>query len=198
MYLSGRAWRELMRSDRFASWSRLTTVGASSTVVWGQRGNSRNFAALRCKNRDGWFRIPSWAKPRARIDNTMVKALARAFRWRKLLETDVYGTVEEIAAAEEINTSYVSRILRMTLQAPEIIEAIVDGCHPTELTLAKLMKPFPMEWRAQLRCYTVRFVGWCQAAVPKTRESATISMFKFDPRCSRPSGGLSSLAKLVC
>jgi hypothetical protein len=95
--------------------------------------------------------VPSWAKTQTRIDNTMVKALARAFRWRKLLETDVYGTVEEIAAAEKINTSYVSRILRMTLLAPEIVKVIVDGRHPTELTLAKLMKPFPVELRAQLR-----------------------------------------------
>jgi len=61
---------------------------------------------------------PAWAKPRTRINNTMVKALARAFRWRKLLETGVYATVEEIAAAEKINTSYVSRILRLALLAP--------------------------------------------------------------------------------
>ena len=59
--------------------------------------------------------VPSWAEPRTRIDNTMVKALARSFRWRKLLETSVYATVEEIAAAEKINTSYISRILRLTL-----------------------------------------------------------------------------------
>ena len=47
----------------------------------------------------------------------MFKALARGFRWRKLLETGVYGTIEEIAAAEKINSSYVSRLLRMTLLA---------------------------------------------------------------------------------
>jgi hypothetical protein len=41
----------------------------------------------------------------------MIKALARAFRWRKLLETGMYGTIEELAAAEKINASYVSRIL---------------------------------------------------------------------------------------
>jgi hypothetical protein len=65
----------------------------------------------------------------------MIKALARAFRWRKLLETGVYATIEELAAAEKINPSYVSRILRMTLLAPDIVEAILDGRHPTELTL---------------------------------------------------------------
>ncbi len=95
--------------------------------------------------------VPSWAEPRTRIDNTMVKALARAFRWRKLLETGVYVTVEEIATAEKINTSYVSRILRLTLLAPEIIEMILDGRHPTELTMAALMKPLPVEWQEQKR-----------------------------------------------
>ncbi len=95
--------------------------------------------------------VPSWAEPRTRIDSTMVKALARAFRWRKLLEAGVYATVEEIAAAEKINTSYVSRILRLTLLAPDIIEMILDGRHPTDLTMAALMKPFPVEWQEQKR-----------------------------------------------
>ena len=99
--------------------------------------------------------VPAWAKPRTRIDNTMVKALARAFRWRKLLETGVYSTVEEIATAEKINTSYVSRILRMTLLAPEIVEMIVDGRQPAELTMAKLMKPFPVEWKGQMRLFGI-------------------------------------------
>jgi len=59
----------------------------------------------------------------------MIKALARAFRWRKLLETAVFGTIEELAAAEKINPSYVSRILRLTLLAPDIFEAILNGKH---------------------------------------------------------------------
>ncbi|MBT7759045.1 MAG: hypothetical protein HN732_17070 [Rhodospirillaceae bacterium] len=99
--------------------------------------------------------VPAWAKPRARIDNTMVKALAHAFRWRKLMETGVYATVEEIAAAEKINTSFVSRILRLALLAPEIVEMIIDGLQPTDLTLAKLMKPFPVEWKKQMRLFEI-------------------------------------------
>ena len=55
---------------------------------------------------------------RPRIDAALVKALARAFRWRKLLETGRHATVEELAAAEKINASYVSRVLRLTLLAP--------------------------------------------------------------------------------
>lgn len=91
----------------------------------------------------------SWAPPRARVDNAMVRALARAFRWRKLLETGVRASVEEIAAAEEINTSYVSRILRLTLLAPEIVEAILDGRRPPTLQLAQLLKAVSAEWRLQ-------------------------------------------------
>ena len=103
--------------------------------------------------------VPAWAKPRTRNDNTMVKALARAFRWRKLLETGTYATVEEIARAEKINTSYVSRVLRLTLLAPEIIEMILDGRHPTDLTMAALMKPFPVEWREQTRMFLPTTAG---------------------------------------
>jgi hypothetical protein len=92
----------------------------------------------------------SWAPPRPCVDNTMVKALARAFRWRKLLETSVYGTVEEIAAAEKINASYVGRVLRLTLLGPDIVEAILDGRQPADLQLEDLLRPFPVGWREQI------------------------------------------------
>ena len=82
-------------------------------------------------------------------DTTLVKALARAFRWRKMLETESYGTIGEIAAAEKINDSFVSRMLRLTLLAPEIVEAILDGRQPERMTLPRLMEPFPVEWALQ-------------------------------------------------
>jgi len=86
---------------------------------------------------------------RHRVDNSMVKALARGFRWRKLLETGVYRSIEEMAAHEKINSTYVARLLRMTLLAPDTIDAILDGRHPVEMTLAELMKPFPLAWKHQ-------------------------------------------------
>jgi hypothetical protein len=92
---------------------------------------------------------PSWAPPRARIDNTMVKALARAFRWRKMLEGGAIATVTEIAAREKINASYVSRILRLTLLAAAIVEAVLDGRQATGVTLPVLMKAIPVEWEEQ-------------------------------------------------
>ena len=87
---------------------------------------------------------------RARIDSTLLKALARGFRWRKLMETGEYATIQEIADAENINPSYVSRVLRMTLLAPEIVEATMAGRQPPGLTMARAMQPFSMEWRRQV------------------------------------------------
>jgi hypothetical protein len=92
-----------------------------------------------------------WAPPRARIDNTMVKAIARAFRWRRLLEEGQYGSVAELAEAEKINKSYVSRVLRLSLLAPPIIEAILNGRQPPTLGLPVLLEPLPVEWEAQRR-----------------------------------------------
>jgi hypothetical protein len=80
----------------------------------------------------------------------MVKAIARAHRWQHMLETGVHTTIAELAAAEKINASYVGRVLRLTLLSPEIVEAIIDGRQPPELTLAALMRPFPAGWREQV------------------------------------------------
>ena len=83
------------------------------------------------------------------IDNAMVKAIARAFRWRAMLENGTYATIVEIAAVEKINESYVGRVLRLTLLAPDIVEAILAGRQPADLQLQDLMKQFPVGWRAQ-------------------------------------------------
>jgi hypothetical protein len=85
-------------------------------------------------------------------DTTLVKALARAFRWRRMMEAGRYGTINELAAAEKINSSYVSRLLRLTLLAPDIVEAILDGRQPEGMTLPGLMEPFPVEWEGQRQC----------------------------------------------
>jgi hypothetical protein len=92
----------------------------------------------------------TWVASRHRIDSTLVKALARAFRWRRMLETGAVATVTEIAARERINASYVSRVLRLTLLAPAIVEAILDGRQAPEMTLPALIGPFPKEWRERI------------------------------------------------
>ncbi len=90
-----------------------------------------------------------WAPLQARIDSTLVKALARAFRWRRQMETGVHACVRDIAKAEKINESYVARVYRLTLLAPDIVEAILDGRQAEGLTLAKVMEAFPVAWSAQ-------------------------------------------------
>jgi hypothetical protein len=89
------------------------------------------------------------------IDNAMVKAIARAFRWREMLEGGKYSTIREIATAEQINESYVCRVLRLTLLAPDIVETILHGRQPMGLQLAGLMSPFPAAWTEQ----RVAFLG---------------------------------------
>lgn len=91
----------------------------------------------------------SWGAPRARIDNTMVKALARAHRWRRLLESGQFTSGAELAKAEKINDSYLARVLRLTLLAPDIVDALLDGRQSDQVTLGRLMKPFPAKWNEQ-------------------------------------------------
>jgi hypothetical protein len=81
----------------------------------------------------------------------MVKALARAFRWRKMLDTGVYSTLEDLARAKGIHATYVSRVLRLTLLAPHIVEAILDGRQQEGLRLEDLLGDFSDIWEAQ-RC----------------------------------------------
>jgi hypothetical protein len=83
------------------------------------------------------------------MDSTLVKAIARAFRWQKMLETGRYATIKEIARAEKINSSYVSRVLRLTLLSPEMVEALMNGRQLSAISLNDLMKPFPADWRQQ-------------------------------------------------
>lgn len=91
-----------------------------------------------------------WA-PRPRVDNAMVKALARAFRWRRMLDEGVYATLDDLARAKGVASSYVSRVLRLTLLGPEIVEAILDGRQPAELQLDDLLDGVSFAWAEQLK-----------------------------------------------
>lgn len=87
-----------------------------------------------------------------RIDSALVKAIARAFRWREMLESGKYQTIAEIAAAESINHSFVCRMLRLTLLSPTVVEAVLGGRHPPKLK-TKALQRFPVEWNAQARAF---------------------------------------------
>jgi hypothetical protein len=96
------------------------------------------------------MQLPEGAAQPRRTDNTLVKALARAFRWKRMLESGEFATTAELAAHEGIAPSYMTRVLRLTLLAPDIVEAILDYRQAPAVTLANLMEPFPVDWKAQL------------------------------------------------
>lgn len=95
------------------------------------------------------MQLPEGAMPSRRTDSTLVKALARAFRWKHMLESGEFATVAELAEREAIAPSYMTRVLRLTLLAPDVIEAILDGQPGSEVTLARVLEPFPMHWAEQ-------------------------------------------------
>ena len=86
--------------------------------------------------------------PAPRVDSALVKAVVRAHRWRHMLESGEYSSSAELAKAEKVNDSYLSRILRLTLIAPDIIEAILAGRQPSAPQLDDLLKPLPA-WERQ-------------------------------------------------
>lgn len=97
------------------------------------------------------MRLPDGAAQPSRTDNTLVKALARAFRWKRMLDSGDFVTIAELAEREGIAPSYMTRVLRLTLLAPDIIEGILDGKQGPEVTLAQVLEPFQSEWPEQ-RC----------------------------------------------
>ncbi len=84
------------------------------------------------------------------VDNTLIKALGRAFRWKRQLDSGEVSTLDELAKREKISPYYLTRVLRLTLLAPDIIEDILDGRLGPQATLAALMDPFPPLWADQM------------------------------------------------
>ena len=93
--------------------------------------------------------LPEGAVQSRRTDNTLIKALARAFRWKRMLESGEFATIAELAEREGIAPSYMTRVLRLTLLSPEIVEAILDGKQGPGVTLGRVLEPFPACWKSQ-------------------------------------------------
>lgn len=92
---------------------------------------------------------PAIAQARRRADPALIKALARAHRWKRLLEGGRYSSISEMAAAERIDRGYLGRLLQLTLLAPDIVEAILDGRQPHDLSLPALMELISVVWAEQ-------------------------------------------------
>jgi hypothetical protein len=95
--------------------------------------------------------LPEGATHSRRTDNTLVKALARAFRWNRMLESGEFATISELAEREGIAPSYMTRVLRLTLLAPDIVEDILGGKQGPDVMLARALEPFPVEWQLQTK-----------------------------------------------
>ena len=95
------------------------------------------------------MQMPEGATQPRRTDNALVKALARAFRWKRMLESGEFASISELAEREGIAFTYMARLMRLSLLAPEIVDAIMEGRHPESVTLANMMDPFPLDWKEQ-------------------------------------------------
>jgi hypothetical protein len=133
-----------MKTSAPASKSAISKDGSTATVSISvsflQRGGRKQI--LSPAGAAPWSAVP-------RIDSALVKAVVRAHRWREMLEGGKYACSAELAKAEKVNDSYVSRILRLTLVAPDIVEAILTGRQPSTLQLDELLKPLPAAWAHQ-------------------------------------------------
>lgn len=89
--------------------------------------------------------------PGPRADTALVKALARAFRWQRMLDDGACTTIGDLAKRERVNRGYMTRVLRLTLLAPDIVEAILNGRQPVGMRLEELLEGFLAEWKQQMR-----------------------------------------------
>ena len=98
--------------------------------------------------------LPEGAAQARKPDNTLVKALARAFRWKRMLESGEFASISELAEKEGIAFTYMARLMRLSLLSPELVDAVIDGHQPANITLANLMDPFPADWKEQHRLWS--------------------------------------------
>ena len=92
---------------------------------------------------------PAAAPSRTRANPVLVKALARAFRYQRMLDEGRYASISEMAAAKRLDRGYLGRIPQPTLLAPDIVEVVLNGRQPAGLGLPRLMEPFPSGWARQ-------------------------------------------------
>jgi hypothetical protein len=118
-----------------------STITVSLPMTWKRRGGRKVIIAP-----DGG---EAWAPARPHPDETLLRALVRAHRWKRLLEEGRYRSAGELAEAEGVTRSFVNRLLRLTLLAPDIVEAILDGRQPKGMQLEDLTRVMPSTWEEQ-------------------------------------------------
>lgn len=84
-----------------------------------------------------------------RTENALLKAVARAHRWQRMIENGEYASITELARAQNINQSYACRILRLNLLAPSIVTDILNGRCTSDVMLKRLIKRLSIRWDEQ-------------------------------------------------
>ena len=97
------------------------------------------------------MQMPDRVRPERMPDNTLVKALARAFRWKRMLDSGKFATIAELAEREGIAAPYLTRTMRLSHLSPDLVESILEGRQPRHLTLEVLRRPLPEDWTEQKR-----------------------------------------------
>ena len=87
------------------------------------------------------------------MDYTFISALGKAFSWQRMLDEGKYETPKELAQQEQVEVTYMYRVMRLTLLAPDIIEAILNGTQPRTLTLQNVVRGFPISWKEQRQVF---------------------------------------------
>lgn len=118
-----------------------STITVRIPMTWKRHGGRKVIVAP-----DGG---DAWAPAKPRPDNTLIRALARAHRWKQMLEDGTHASINALAKAEKINRAYVCRLLNLTLLAADIQGAILDGRQPKGIQLEELARAIPMEWGEQ-------------------------------------------------
>jgi hypothetical protein len=82
-------------------------------------------------------------------DETLIKALVRAHRWRRRIESGRAKSITDLAEQDGVTDAYVCRLLPLTCLAPDIVEAILNGRQPKGLRLAEMLGNGPVGWDEQ-------------------------------------------------
>ena len=122
-----------------------STIIVRIPMTWKRRGGRKAIIAP-----DGG---DAWAPAKPRPDETLIRALTRAHRWKRMLENGTHASINALAEAEKINRAYVCRLLNMTLLSPEITEAVLDGRQPKGMMLEAMVRAIPSEWAEQHRTF---------------------------------------------
>ncbi len=126
-----------------------TTITVRIPMTWKRRGGRKVIIAPDAGD--------TWAPAKPRPDETLIRALARAHRWKRMLEEGRCRSAGELAEAEGVTRSFVNRLLRLTLLSPDIVETILDGRQSKGLRLKELTGKLPSAWEEQRQLLPTTF-----------------------------------------